>query len=470
MQTLLEHMVVKKYGAALPVTLFRPSIISCSQSGKKGSKYTPPCSLAMLMRSPCGRVWYNTPSRIDLVYVDAVSRLLLDTVAMVFTRKAGPAIITATGASDVVKRDFTKALVYDGKVYGFITNHKMVQVLRFFELLFYRILMGKKVARTMKTVYANFDHFFTSEWDFEPTCKVPPANHLKSLRKWVDGNPIPSRKKQGFNRIRSSIMAFLQLLRFGHHPNFMVVVVGALLFPGADVGYHTFADILKLYFSFNICLYGALYTINGISDAIEDAEHPEKKFRPVPKSIWAPGSPGSISKTTASVMVAILLVAAYMTSYAMWGTQMLPMYTLFIMLNLTYSFGMRNVKYCRFPFAALTSPARLHLGSMLTGGSLPMSVYFVAYFFMAAVQSSKVRIEKRKLKQSINGWSPGTVELVAGTGLAISVAVYGMSNDPLRFIFISIVCFFHFTYNMLPYFNHDIEKTLRMIYTVDCRQ
>merc|ERR1711998_651188 len=132
---------------------------------------------------------------------------------------------------------------------------------------------------------------------------------------------------------------------------------------------------------------------------------------------------------------------------------MVHMYTLFIVLNLTYSFAMRDVKYCRFYFAALTSPARLHLGGLLTGGALPWSVYFVAYFFMAAVQSSKVRIENAALKKTLNGWSAGTVEIVTGAGLTAALLAYSTSTDPLRWVFIGVTSFFHITYNVLPYLN-----------------
>lgn len=262
--------------------------------------------------------------------------------------------------------------------------------------------------------------------------------------------------------------AFPSLLRFGLHANFLVVVIGALLFPGADLGAHTPIDMLKLYFSFNICLYGALYTINGISDAEEDASHPEKKFRPISKHVWAPGSSGSVSPTEAAILVAALFATAYTSSYTFFGTHMLPIFTMFIVLNLTYSFCMREVKYCRFWFAALTAPTRLHLGTLLTGGVAPLPVYFVAYFFMTAAQSSKVRIENASLKKSLNGWSAGTVEMATNAGLAVSLAAYSMTSDPLRFVFISIAAVAHTAYNVVPYFNKKAEKTLRTIYTLDC--
>ena len=149
---------------------------------------------------------------------------------------------------------------------------------------------------------------------------------------------------------------------------------------------------------------------------------------------------------------------------------MLATYSVFIVLNLSYSFLMRNVRYCRFWFAALTAPTRLYLGSLLTGSNVPISVYFAAYFFMAAAQASKVRIENKALNKSFNGWAAGVMELLANIGFILTLAAYAVSamSNPMSLIFLSIAAMAHVLYNVMPYFNRTLERLLFRFYTSDC--
>eukprot|EP00656_Telonema_subtile_P003727 TRINITY_DN11687_c0_g2_i7.p1 TRINITY_DN11687_c0_g2~~TRINITY_DN11687_c0_g2_i7.p1 ORF type:complete len:315 (+),score=71.94 TRINITY_DN11687_c0_g2_i7:169-1113(+) len=258
----------------------------------------------------------------------------------------------------------------------------------------------------------------------------------------------------GFDAVRP----YLSLLRFSFHQNYLVVIIGMLLFPGPPAGgaLAVAVEIVKLYFSFNVCLYGALYAINAVTDAHEDAVHPEKKHRPV--------ASGVISKKQALTFVAGLMTTGFVTGYLFYGVEICLMYVLFVALNLGYSMGMRNMKFMRFWTAGLTSPARLHLGSMILGTTISTPCYFLAYFFMTALQSSKIRIENRKLKAEVNGFQPGVVEAVSFCGTALALYA-NYPNDPL----VSAVCIFqNVLYIVLPNISGGAERVFRKIYTADC--
>jgi nucleoside-diphosphate-sugar epimerase len=470
-KTLLEHMVMQKYGKDLPITLFRPSIISCSSDGEHGSRFTPPCGLAQVFRSAGGRLFYKAETNVDFVFVDYVSKLAIKTLSKPFVwKKEGATVVMATGSSNTTKWQFIHETKYEGKTMYYPASRTVFNVLRFLEILCYRVFIGAKMARIMTIVYDNYDHFCQHEWDFEPNCHSEADHMCAMLKKWTDNNPPPALKNP-LTQLKDAVLPYLSLLRFGHHQNYLVVIVSCLCFPGAQLSAWTVVELLKLYFSFNMCLYGALYTINGITDAQEDADHPEKKYRPCAKALWAPGSPGSISHQTAWTYVGCLIATGFATAYMWWGMRMIPMYAFFIVLNLTYSYGMRNVKYCRFPTAALTAPCRLHMGCLLTGGQPCIAVYVIMYFFMIGIQSSKIRIEKYAMKNvEINGWSAGTVEAVTAVGMLAGMAVYAMSEDPLKWVFLGIVGTAHFTYNVAPYFSKGMEKNLRKLYTIDCHK
>ncbi len=75
------------------------------------------------------------------------------------------------------------------------------------------------------------------------------------------------------------MMPLLALIKPRYHLSFVTVAVAALLF--ADPVDITAAEKLWwLYISFNVLLYGGIYTFNDIADRQEDAHHAVKRLRP----------------------------------------------------------------------------------------------------------------------------------------------------------------------------------------------
>jgi len=293
---------------------------------------------------------------------------------------------------------------------------------------------------------------------------MPPHASLTQQTTLIKGSvntskisPLQSVKRApltGFDAVKP----YLSLLRFSFHQNYLVVIIGMLLFPGPPMGgaLAVAGIILKTYLSFNVCLYGSLYAINAITDAHEDAVHPEKKHRPV--------ASGAVSKKQCSLFVAGLMTTGFVTGYLWHGLDVCAMYALFVVLNLGYSLGMRNMKFMRFWTAGLTSPARLHLGSMIMGTTINLPCYFLAYFFMTALQSSKIRIENRTLKAQVNGFQPGVVEAISFVGTAL--ALY--ANYPNNPVVMGVCIFQNVLYIVLPNISTGVERTFRKIYTADC--
>lgn len=468
-KTILEHIVKQRYSDSLPITFFRPSIISCSSDGLVGSRFTPPCSVGLAMQSPGARFWHYSPTLVDIVHVDAVSHLLLQTVDKPFESKKGNAIVVmATGNSSLVKEYYCDRLVYKGKFIFFLSNRAVVHALRLLELALYHALLGSKMARMFRKLYRSFDYFFTHEWDFEPNCVTASSELVDSLSVWVRDN-YPAPKMTRCRGAMDLLSCYIAAQRFGHHQNFLVVALTAVCFPGAKLDWQTPYEILKLYVSFNLCLYGALYALNGITDAKDDAKHQQKKHRPFAKALWAPGEPGALSHVHGWCYMAVLLVCAFVSGYTMRGVRMVHTYCAFIVLNLLYSFGMRSVKYCRFHFVALTAPCRMYLGTILTGSQPHIAVYIMQYFHMVAVQSTKVRIEQGRIRHGdINGWGRGTVELTSGLCLLVSCVWYSTSDDPAKWLIITIGIVANMWYCVVPYFSRRAEMLHRRLYTIDC--
>merc|ERR1712195_397801 len=69
--------------------------------------------------------------------------------------------------------------------------------------------------------------------------------------------PMPAKFKTSrtVGGMSSTVKSYLSLHRWNYHQNFAVVCIGALLYDGPAIGAAKLtADLLKLYFSFNVCL------------------------------------------------------------------------------------------------------------------------------------------------------------------------------------------------------------------------
>src|SRR5687767_6783039 len=92
----------------------------------------------------------------------------------------------------------------------------------------------------------------------------------------------------------------LVLLKPRYHASFLTIAIGALLFAGTPD--RTLAlRLAVLYVSFNVLLYGGIYTFNDIADRADDARHPAKALRPI--------ASGRIGVATAAAAGAALCAA-----------------------------------------------------------------------------------------------------------------------------------------------------------------
>ncbi len=196
---------------------------------------------------------------------------------------------------------------------------------------------------------------------------------------------------------------FLELIRLKFHLNFAFVILGAASFAQQiDVG--LIFSLLVMYFSFNVCLYGGIYTINAITDFEKDSKHPLKKNRPLPS--------GRISKTSASILAVCLISIGLLFGFFYFGTNIGLIYIAFIGINLFYSLVARNIPYLELFFNAITMPTRLLLGTFLVAdGFVPTLLVFGAFCMGIGFLSVRRIVEK-----DINNWREARPALKAYQG------------------------------------------------------
>ena len=164
---------------------------------------------------------------------------------------------------------------------------------------------------------------------------------------------------------RSNWLSYVALFRFHYHCSFVGVLLGSLIVTRHWSGILLWRTFL-LYVSLNVLLYGGLYALNAITDAEADSRHPLKHTRPV--------ASGEISRKTAGVFAAGLIVAGFVTGWVWLGAEILPVYVLFLVLNLSYSLCFRNLFVLDVIFNSATHPPRFWLGMWLAGGGFAMGV------------------------------------------------------------------------------------------------
>jgi 4-hydroxybenzoate polyprenyltransferase len=174
------------------------------------------------------------------------------------------------------------------------------------------------------------------------------------------------------------------LLRFPYHVSFLLVFLGILTVK-RDITLHLLASAAALYFSFNILLYGGIYTLHAIWDARFDRLHPRKCLRPV--------ASGVVPIRRAGVFGTVLLLSGLLTGYVMFPKQIIGIYAAVLLLNAFYSIVGRAVPYLEIIINAATYPLRYLMGAVLAGGSLEWPLLILVFIVAAGGATLRRRVE-----------------------------------------------------------------------------
>ena len=173
---------------------------------------------------------------------------------------------------------------------------------------------------------------------------------------------------------------YVALVRFPYHLSFVAVPLGALVVT-RDWTAPLVRSIVLLYVSWNVLLYGGLYTLNAITDAEADRRHALKRKRPV--------ASGAIPRSHAAAFAALLIVSGFVTGWMWLGTDVMPVYLLVVMLNVAYSFLFRNIAVLDVLFNSATHPPRFLLGMWLAGGSLEWDWLLLVFLFAIGISTCR---------------------------------------------------------------------------------
>jgi 4-hydroxybenzoate polyprenyltransferase len=166
---------------------------------------------------------------------------------------------------------------------------------------------------------------------------------------------------------------YLRLIRFHYHTTFAAVALGALL-TAKPSGYTMLLVLLPgLYLSFNVLLYGGIYTLNAIVDLEVDRNHPIKRHRPLPS--------GAIRLRSAVVFAVTMITAGLVSAWFLFNTHVFRCFVAFIALNLAYTTVAKNIAYIEIVVNAATHPLRFVMGVSLVEGRIPLAL-LLAFFLL----------------------------------------------------------------------------------------
>ncbi len=183
-----------------------------------------------------------------------------------------------------------------------------------------------------------------------------------------------------------SIQAYTRLLRPKHYfKNFLIFL--PLVFSGYLLDPQYFLKSVWAFCAFSLAA-SAVYVINDVKDKDLDALHPKKKYRPI--------AAGKVSVAEAWILT-ILLLGVSLAIQVLAGFSLATMGLLgfYILINLLYSFGLKNIPIIDVAILSLGFVLRVFYGGDAIGVVVSKWLYLAILAFSFYLSLGKRRNEIR---------------------------------------------------------------------------
>ena len=190
--------------------------------------------------------------------------------------------------------------------------------------------------------------------------------------------------------------------------------------------------IKELFYGF-LCfcaIASAVYIINDYRDIEFDKLHPEKSSRPL--------ASGKISKPKA-VILAILLIIAGFTGAWFIRDKFMFVLALYFLLNLAYSFGLKNLPIVDIVIIAIGFVLRIKAGAVIAKVGLTewltIMVFLLALFMALAKRRDDVILKNQSgmdMRKAVKGYNLQFINVgisLISSIIIVSYIMYTMSNE-----------------------------------------
>lgn len=196
-----------------------------------------------------------------------------------------------------------------------------------------------------------------------------------------------------------------------------------LFFSGDLFNTSLYPSLLLGFLAFSL-MASSIYIINDYRDIEDDKKHPEKSKRPL--------ASGAVSKTAAIMICIVLVIAGFVIAYFI-RDKFLFVLTIYFLLNLAYSFGLKTIPILDIIIVAIGFVLRIKGGAViaLIGLSewLNIMVFLLALFMAIGKRRDDVLLKLSSgtdMRKSIKGYNLEYLNVVLALVCAVIVVAYFM--------------------------------------------
>ena len=223
------------------------------------------------------------------------------------------------------------------------------------------------------------------------------------------------------------VTQYLKLIRIHHWVKNLFFFL-PIFFSGKFLAFDLYYKIVPGFLLF--CFTSSfIYVLNDIRDFELDQLHPEKKFRPL--------ASGKITTSKAYLLLAMLLGLAILSAFFV-NTACIAFVASYFILNILYSFGLKNIAIIDVAIIALGFVFRVMCGGVLTDIEvskwLMLMTFLLALFLALAKRRDDVLIfneRGEKMRKSISGYNLQFLDTSLAMLCAIIIVCYiSYTNSP----------------------------------------
>ena len=217
-------------------------------------------------------------------------------------------------------------------------------------------------------------------------------------------------------------MAYLKLLRPKDWAKNLFLFI-PLFFSGELFNWNVYPQLLLGFIAF-CCIASSIYIINDYRDIEDDKKHPDKSKRPL--------ASGAVSQKAAIVICLVLILLGFGIAYFI-KEKFLFVLSIYFLLNLAYSFGLKHVAILDIIIIAVGFVLRVKGGAVIAhiGVSewLNIMIFLLALFMGIGKRRDDVLLKMSSgmdMRKAIKGYNLEFLNVVLALVCAVIVVAYFM--------------------------------------------
>lgn len=217
------------------------------------------------------------------------------------------------------------------------------------------------------------------------------------------------------------IKAYLKLIRIKHYIKNILVFAALACSGRLFESPRLFAGVIG-FIAFSL-ISSVVYVVNDIQDRERDAHHPTKRNRPI--------ASGTISVPEAWILVVVLLIAALGANMIIFHISSTLLLILYLVLNLAYSFGLKNVPLVDVTILTSGFLLRVLYGAVVTGIAISdwlwLTVIVGSFYFSFGKRRNELqKIGGGETRAVLTFYTPGFLDKAMYMCLGLTNAFYAL--------------------------------------------